>query len=211
MRTFRFDVIIIGAGPAGSACAHTLAKGGKKTLLVERGLPTGSKNLSGGRLYSYALELLEPGLTAKAPLERSIVREQIMMLDQDRGFCLDFFEPALHADIPHSCSVLRTPFDEWLAAYAEEQGGATLVDGIKIDEILWQDGRVTGVRSGDDTVEADTVVIAEGVLGQLAETAGLRPKLPAQQVGVGIKEVISLPANVIEERFQVASDRKSVV
>ena len=205
MRTFRFDVIIIGAGPAGSACAHTLAKGGKKALLVERGLPTGSKNLSGGRLYSYALELLEPGLTAKAPLERSIVREQIMMLDQDRGFCLDFFEPALHADIPHSCSVLRAPFDEWLAAYAEEQGGATLVDGIKIDEILWQDGHVTGVRSGDDTVEADTVVIAEGVLGQLAETAGLRPKLPAQQVGVGIKEVISLPANVIEERFQVAS------
>lgn len=203
MQTFRFDAIVIGAGPAGSACAHTLAKGGKKTLLVERGLPAGSKNLSGGRLYSYALEMLEPGLTAKAPLERAIVREQVMMLAKDTAFCLDYHDPALAAGTPQSYSVLRAPFDEWLAAYAEEKGGATLVDGIKVDELLKQDGRVIGIRSGSDLVYADTVVAAEGVLGLLAEAAGARPRLAAAQVGVGLKEVISLPASVIEERFQL--------
>ena len=51
----KFDVIVVGAGPAGSACAYTLAKAGRNVLLLERGNSAGSKNVSGGRLYTYAL------------------------------------------------------------------------------------------------------------------------------------------------------------
>jgi len=68
----KFDAIIIGAGPAGAACAYVLAREGKSVLMVERGGTAGSKNVSGGRLYTYALELIEPGLYSRAPLQRKV-------------------------------------------------------------------------------------------------------------------------------------------
>ena len=50
----KFDAIVVGAGPAGCACAYVLAREGKNVLLVERGDSRGAKNVSGGRLYTYA-------------------------------------------------------------------------------------------------------------------------------------------------------------
>jgi len=44
---YAYDAIIIGAGPAGIACAYTLAKNGKSTLVIERGNTPGSKNMTG--------------------------------------------------------------------------------------------------------------------------------------------------------------------
>jgi len=91
----KFDAIIVGAGPAGSACAYLLAKEGKSVLVIERGISAGSKNLTGGRLYTYALELVEPGLHAEAPLERKVVREQIMMLGESSGVTITMWITAL--------------------------------------------------------------------------------------------------------------------
>ena len=53
-----FEVAVVGAGPAGSAAALTLAKQGVQVLLVERGSFPGSKNVFGGIIYSYALKRL---------------------------------------------------------------------------------------------------------------------------------------------------------
>ena len=50
-----FDVIVVGAGCAGSAAACVLAREGKGVLLVERGTDAGSKNMTGGRIYTHAL------------------------------------------------------------------------------------------------------------------------------------------------------------
>ncbi|MBC8016570.1 MAG: FAD-dependent oxidoreductase, partial [Sporomusaceae bacterium] len=111
----KFDAIIIGAGPAGSACAYLLAKAGKSVLVIERGVSAGSKNVTGGRLYTYALELLEPGLHEQAPLERKVVREQIMMLGESSGVTIDYVDYGFKEDVPQSYTVLRAPFDEWLA------------------------------------------------------------------------------------------------
>jgi electron transfer flavoprotein-quinone oxidoreductase len=47
----KFDVIIVGAGVAGSTAAYLLAKQGLEVVLIERGPYPGSKNLSGGVLY----------------------------------------------------------------------------------------------------------------------------------------------------------------
>ena len=120
----KFDVIVVGAGPAGSACAYTLAKAGRNVLLLERGNSAGSKNVSGGRLYSYALELVEQGLYERAPLQRKIVREQIMLLGADSAMTVDYFNPAFGAQsggaapgakVPQSFSVVRASLDEWFA------------------------------------------------------------------------------------------------
>jgi electron transfer flavoprotein-quinone oxidoreductase len=101
----KFDAIIIGAGPAGSACAYTLAKEGRSVLMIERGDTPGSKNVTGGRLYTYALELLEPGLFSEAALERKVTHEQIMMLSGDRSVSIDYHNPAYNAAGQPPCPI----------------------------------------------------------------------------------------------------------
>lgn len=201
----RFDAIVVGAGPAGSAAAYALAKAGKSVLMIERGDRAGSKNVSGGRLYTYALETLEPGLTARASLERTVTREEIMLLDGERGVSISYADPALAGQAPQSFTVLRSPFDEWFAGEAEEQG-AILATGIKVDRLLEKDGCIMGVVAGEDEMQANVVIAADGVNSLLAQQAGLRADIAPRQVGVGVKEVIELPASTIEARFGLAPD-----
>ncbi|MCX6072358.1 MAG: hypothetical protein NTU91_16135, partial [Chloroflexi bacterium] len=61
--------------------------------------------------------------------------------------------------------------------------------------------RVIGVRSGDADVQAEVVVLAEGALGFLAREAGLRANPEPRDYALGVKEIIELPAERIEERF----------
>jgi len=198
----KFDAIIIGAGPAGTACAYVLAKNGKSVLLVERGTSAGSKNVTGGRLYTYALELVEPGLYQEAPLERKVIKEQIMMLGANGAMTIDYVDYDFGEDVPQSYSVLRAPFDEWFAGQAEAQG-AMLAPGILVDELIEADGKIVGIKAGDDEIYATVVIAADGVNSFIAQKAGLRNDIDAHSVGVGAKEVIELPEQVIEDRFNL--------
>lgn len=200
----QFDVIIVGAGPAGSACAYTLAKEGKSVLVIERGDTPGSKNVSGGRLYTCALEMLDEGLYKEAALERSVTHEQIMMLSGDRAIAIEYHDPSFNeaGRAPMSYTVLRASFDEWLAGKAEEMG-AMLACGIKVDELIEKDGKIVGVMAGEDKIYAGVVVAADGVNSFMAQKAGLIKDIEAYKVGVGVKEVIELSAEIIERRFNL--------
>ena len=191
----KFDVIIVGAGPAGSACAYTLAKAGKNVLVIERGDTPGCKNVTGGRLYTYALEMLEQGLFEEAALDRRVTHEEIMIISGDRAVTIDFNQPGFNPDsgAPMSFTVLRAVFDEWLAAKAEEMG-AIVACGIKVDQLIEQNGKIVGVIAGEDEMYADIVIAADGVNSFMAQQAGLIQDIVAKTVGVGVKEVIELPA-----------------
>lgn len=203
----KFDAIIIGAGPAGASCAYTLAKAGKEVLLIERADAPGSKNMTGGRLYTYALEMVDRGLSAEAALERKVTHEQIMLLSGDRAISIDYHEPSFNATgrAPQSYTVLRAGFDQWFAGKAEEMG-AMVVCGVKVDDLIEKDGRITGVIAGEDQMLADVVIAADGVNSFIAQKAGLIKDISAHSVGVGVKEVIELPSKVIEERFHLRED-----
>ncbi|MGS0764859.1 FAD-dependent oxidoreductase [Syntrophomonas curvata] len=203
----QFDAIIIGAGPAGAACAYTLAQAGKEVLMIERGDTPGGKNVTGGRLYTYALEIIEEGLTAEALLERKITHEQIMMLSDERSISIDYHDPSFNDEdkVPQSYSLLRAGFDEWLAGKAEEMG-AMLACGVKVDDIIEKDGKIVGVMAGEDEMYAKIVVAADGVNSFMAQKAGLIKDIPAHSVGVGVKEIIELPAQTIEQRFNLKPD-----
>jgi electron transfer flavoprotein-quinone oxidoreductase len=200
----KFDVIIVGAGPAGSACAYVLAKAGKNVLVIERGDAAGTKNVSGGRLYTYALELVEPGLCNEAMLERKVVREQIMLLTEKTGITIDCFDAGanLAGGEAQSYTVLRASFDEWFAGKAEEQG-AMIATGILVDDLIIEAGKVIGVRAGGDDMYADMVIAADGVNSFIAQKAGLKNEWTDHEIGVGVKEIIELPESVIEDRFQL--------
>jgi len=195
-----FDAIVVGAGPAGSACAYTLAKAGKNVLLLERGDSAGAKNVSGGRLYAYALELVDPDLAQRAPLQRRIVREQIMLLSGQSATTVDYADFGKAAGGPQSYSVIRATLDEWFAGEAEAQG-ATFAAGMRVDSLLEEHGRIVGIKVGEDEMRAGIVVAADGVNSLIGQQAGLFPDVKAHAVGVGVKETIELPAAVINQRF----------
>ncbi|MTJ83037.1 MAG: FAD-dependent oxidoreductase [Telmatospirillum sp.] len=197
-----FDAIVVGAGPAGSACAYTLAKEGRSVLLLDRGNSAGAKNVSGGRLYTYALELVEPGLYERAPLQRKIVREQIMLMNDRGATTVDYFDPGFGEAVPQSYSVIRAALDEWFAGEAEAQG-AMVAPGVVVDGLIEENGRIVGIRTGEDEMRADVVVAADGVNSLLGQKAGLFPDVKASAVGVGVKETIELPDELISARFGV--------
>ena len=102
-----------------------------------------------------------------------------------------------------SYSVLRGPFDQWLASKAEE-AGAEYICGIAVEELLKDgSGRVTGIRAGEDEITSQVVILCEGCNTILSERCLGNPRPKPSQMAVGIKEVFELPANVIEDRFLV--------
>ena len=196
-----FDAIVVGAGCAGSVAAYELAKAGKSVLVVERGNFAGAKNMTGGRIYSHSLKKVFPDFESEAPLERKITHERIAMLDPASEMTIDFTSPELAEEGKDSYSVLRGPFDQWLAGKAEE-AGAEYICGIAVEDLIKDEsGRVAGVRAGEDEISADVVILAEGANPVLSERCLGNPRPKASQMAVGIKEVFELPEGVIEDRF----------
>src|SRR5215211_3666063 len=65
-----FDVIVVGAGPAGSAAALTLARAGRSVVLLERGPFPGAKNMYGGVVYGRVLDAVVPRWWEEVPVQR---------------------------------------------------------------------------------------------------------------------------------------------
>ena len=103
---------------------------------------------------------------------------------------------------PQSYTVLRAKLDQWLAEKVTEKG-AMVVPNMKVDELLRKDGRIIGIRAGEDEIGAQVVVVAEGVLRLLASEAGLAEEPRPAHHALGFKEVIELPAGVIEDRWHL--------
>jgi len=201
----KFDVIVVGAGPAGAAAACRLAREGLQVALVERGPYPGSKNLSGGVLFGQVLGRLIPEFWRQAPVERHITRHVITFMTGETAFSSDFRTQAFDQPPYNGFSVLRGKFDRWLAEQAE-QAGAMLVPGIKVDALVWEGTRVTGIRAGDEQFRANVVVAADGANSFIAEQAGLRRKFDTAHLAVGVKELIGLPREVIADRFGLTGD-----
>ena len=197
----RFDAIIVGAGVAGSTAAYLLAKAGLEVVLIERGPYPGSKNLSGGVLYGRVLEQLFPNYWEEAPVERCITNNVVTFMTENAHFNLDF-KTAAFEQRHNAYTVLRAKFDRWLADQAEA-AGTMLVAGIKVDGLLKEDGRVVGVLAGDEEMRADVVIAADGAFSFITQDAGLREKPTSEETAIGVKQVIGLPREVIEERFRL--------
>ena len=135
-----FDIIVVGSGCAGGVAAYVAASAGKSVLVVERGNFAGAKNMTGGRIYSHSLKQVFPDFESEAPVERKITHERIAMMDPSSQMTVDFTSSELGEEGKDSYSVLRGPFDQWLAEKAEE-AGAEYICGIAVEELI-KDGLV---------------------------------------------------------------------
>jgi len=196
----KFDVIVVGAGLAGLASAYTLAGTGLEVLVMERGDYPGAKNLSGGRLYVNPVRDLFPGLWDEAPLERHIVREGFALIARERSVTLDYSGDELRQGLHQSYSVLRSKFDRWLAERVEEKG-AVVLSKVRVDGLIQHEGKVIGVRAGADELGADVVIACDGALSLIPEMAGLRQPVSPEHYAVGVKELIRLAPELIQNRF----------
>ena len=203
----KFDAVVVGAGPAGSAAAITMAKAGLQVALLERGPRAGSKNVMGGILYNHYLEEIVGDDWKQAPLERPIIDERRWLMTAEAAMGLDYKNIRNRAR-PHSYSVLRAKFDAWFAEQAEK-AGAMVVPETVVDRLIVKDGRVVGAGTGrGDDVYADVTVICEGIglgTGLLERTVingrPLRRKLRENEVAMAVKEIMQLEPRLIEERF----------
>jgi electron transfer flavoprotein-quinone oxidoreductase len=203
-----FDVIIIGAGPGGTSAAYALAKDGYDVLVIERGKYVGSKNVFGGRIYSYPFRELYGEAWREAPVERYITHENLVFMSETSAFTIQF-EDSRAGEEAKSFTAVRRKFDRWMADMAEAEG-ATVITGIRVDDLWMDGGRVVGVVAGPDRVRANVVIGADGAISTFARRAGLRGDILPEEMAVGVKEIIDLPKNVIEERFNLGPDEGAV-
>ena len=206
----RFDVIVVGAGPAGSAAALITARAGLKVLLVERGEYPGAKNVSGAVFYgSKILNELIPDWWEQAPVERHICRRDLVLMSPTTSVSLDFRSAASsYVEPPYNgFTVLRPKFDRWFAAQAEA-AGAFLLTSTVVDDLLWEDGQIVGIKTRREggEVRGDIVIACDGVNSWLARKAGLQRQLHTHELSLGVKEVIGLDEAVIRERFHLTGD-----
>jgi electron transfer flavoprotein-quinone oxidoreductase len=203
-----FDVAIVGAGPAGVSAAYILAGAGKKVIVLERGDHPGSKNVSGGVLYGHDLAQIMPDYIEKGcPVERNIVESRIWYLSKDSGFSLSYRDSIFGTERQHNAfTVSRAKFDRWYADQARLKG-ALIVPSTVVTDLLRDDKEaVIGVvtQRDDGEVRAKVTLLADGINSPLAARTGFRAEPKPEQVALAVKEVITLPAEVIGERFGVS-------
>jgi electron transfer flavoprotein-quinone oxidoreductase len=196
------ECIVVGGGLAGLSAAYGLAGAGLEVMVLERGDYSGAKNVTGGRLYLKPIRGFYPELWDAAPFERPVVRELLTMMAPGAHTTVEIASDRFTAGAPQSCTVVRARLDQWLAEKVTEKG-AMVVPNMKVDELLRKDGRVIGIRAGGDEIGASVVIVAEGVLRLLSSAAGLAAEPQARHHALGYKEVIELPAGVIEDRWRL--------
>ncbi|MDR0990457.1 MAG: FAD-dependent oxidoreductase [Propionibacteriaceae bacterium] len=199
-----FDVIVVGAGVAGTVTAYLLAQQGLEVVLIERGESAGSKNLSGGIMYCRAMTQVFPNFLTEAPIERRIDRNQMCFMNDDSWFMIDYGDERLHSG-GTAVTVLRAHIDAWLAEQCENVG-VTVMPGVKVDGLLIENGQVVGVRAGEDELRSRVTVAADGVNSFICRDAGLRPRQKLDQLAVGVKALLKLPDGELESRFGVSDD-----
>lgn len=199
-----FDVIVVGGGIAGCVAAIELARAGREVILIERGDAAGAKNLSGGVFYSRVMEQVFPNFLAKAPIERRITRNTLSFLNESSFVNIDYWDQRL-AEPVNAVTVLRAKLDAWLADQCEA-AGVTVMPGVRVDRLLFEGEHVVGIVADEDELRGRVTIVADGVNSFLAQYAGIRAKEQAEHLAVGVKSVVKLPRQVLEDRFQVSGD-----
>lgn len=208
-----FDVVIVGAGPAGLSAAIRLAQLSNQSLnicVLEKGAEVGAHILSGAVLEPRALnELIPDWKNENAPISTAATEDQFLFITQKKSFRLPT-PPQMRNHGNYIISLGK--LCRWLAEYAEKLG-INIFPGFAATQVIYHEGRVAGVITDDKGIDkngnktsryqpgmelrAKQILFAEGCRGSLTETVvnrfDLRKNCDPQTYGLGLKELWEIP------------------
>ena len=137
-----FDVAIIGGGSAGLAALKHLSNLGKQAILIEAGKKIGTKNVSGGILYSkkiatgkvHNVEDVFGNFLEDAPLERKITKYMLHAVSKEKAFSLDLTS-AHDYQSNFGYTVLLNKLLSWFAKEASQSAeklGGGIITGVHL-------------------------------------------------------------------------------
>ncbi len=164
------DVVIIGGGPAGMACALRLAQridahndqlartgstappiSKENIYVLEKAREAGQHCLSGALLDPRSMRELLPGFEAEAPIDAEVIKESVYYLTEKGHYKFPIVPPPLRDHGNYVISINK--FVKWMAGKVEE-AGITIFTGFAGSELLFDStGSVTGVRTDDKGVD----------------------------------------------------------
>jgi len=214
----KYDVAIIGGGSAGLAALKQLSNLGKQAVLLEAGNKVGSKNISGGILYSkkpkkghvYNVEDIYGNIFLReAPLERKITKYILHSTSKDKVYSMDL-TAAHEYESNFGYSVLMNKLNAWFADQAAESAqkfGGGIISGVHVSTIIWDEQKNTTIVKTDELEEFEVraIIAADGVNSEVAQISSARKKFLPSQLYQGVKVVVKLPEDVINERFNLRS------
>ncbi len=201
----KFDVVIVGAGPAGVSAAITTSKAGLSTLVIERGDFPGSKNMFGGIVFAKPTAQIVPDFWRTAPIERRVIEYQYWLLSGESHVSISHRNQKFAKEL-NSFTALRARFDRWFAQQAEASG-ATLITKTTVTGVLKDSrGAVNGVTTDRGEVLANVVIACDGVNSLIAKGAGMHEEWKPQDIALAVKETYSLAKEKIDERFNLRGD-----
>jgi len=198
----KIDAIVVGAGPAGVSAAITIARNGKKVVLVERAPFAGAKNMYGGVIYTHAAKELFPNYK-EAPIERFVTTHSYVLLSENDSTEIKYKNPNSYNE---SFVAIRAKWDNWCVEQAIEEG-VYFAPNTLVKELLIDNGKVIGIKTDVEEYYANIVIIADGVNSLLAKQIGLRKNFKSKNMVLGVKEVIKLTPELIEQRFGLTKDK----
>ena len=209
----KYDVAIVGGGSAGLAALKELSRLGLQAVVLEGAKPIGSKSITGGVLYSkkykdgivHNVEEVYENFLEEAPVERKITGYYLNAVSGNKVYTVDLTD-AHHYQTNFAYSVLMVKMNAWFAEQAEEaaqKNGGGIVSGVHVNNISWENGKTIVETNELDPIEVNAVIAADGVNSEVALMTGARKKFDVEALYQGVKSVVRLPEDIIDERYEL--------
>ena len=179
MQENNVEVIVVGAGPSGVSAAITIAREGKKVLLVDRADVAGEKNMFGGTIYAKHTADVFPKFWESAPVERQVTEQKIFLLTDYHSTQLAYRYASKGSY--KAFTVNRAKWDKWCVEQAQD-AGVYYAPKTLVKELIVENGKVVGIRTEQEEFRAKIIILADGVNSLLAKQIGLRNEIKDKDV-----------------------------